>query len=145
MRPYENPKPKVRVIYGWVAVQKLIQIAGFDERLGGASRRILMIIAGYSDQRGFCFPSITMIARNLGMSRQAVTKQINNLVRYGYLVREANYTTNGRRVSNIYYLNLDMAIEYREKPTVFSKGNGTSKVPFLSLPEDPETGTPEVA
>lgn len=106
-------------IYGYVAVLKLLQIAGYDEHLKGAARRVLMIIAGYVDPEGCSFPSITKIAHRLGISRQAVIKQISILEQRGYLVRYSRTGDRGGRLTNIYELNLERAVKYQKTPEIF--------------------------
>lgn len=125
-KSYERRDSKSQPIYGFVAVMKLVQIAGFDDRLHGASRRILMILAGYCGQDGMCFPSMSNIAKHLCVSRQAVIQQVNKLIALGYVVRRANYSDAGGRVNNSYFLNIELAIEYSQAPQVFSRSNDTS-------------------
>ncbi|MCK6417389.1 MAG: helix-turn-helix domain-containing protein [Alphaproteobacteria bacterium] len=122
MRSKSSPSTKSEKVYGFLAVMKLCQIAGFDYRLGNAARRILMILQGYSGPDGRCFPSVSKIAESLGMANSAVSKQIRNLEKFEYLksTRRHNPET-GATCSNIYEFNLALAKEHYKKPEVFAK------------------------
>lgn len=112
-----NPKK----IYGYVAAIKLGQIAAYDCELGDAARRVLSIIIGHANQDGMCFPSISQIAKNYGLSRPAISKQIRILKDKRYLRAEPSYRKNGGRKQNTYFLNLEIAQEYSNFPHILSK------------------------
>lgn len=108
--------------YGFVSVIKLLQMAAYDDRLGHAARRVLMLISGHSDKYGECFPSLTQIAKRLCMSRSAVRNQVRNLEKYGYInsISRSNPET-GATQSNLYELNLALAKKYEDDTHVFCK------------------------
>lgn len=120
----ETKKP----IYGQLAVLKLCQIAAYDARLNPTAVRILNIWAGYADQKGECFPSVKRVAADMGVSRAAITKQIEILERHDYLRREKRFSSDGGRRSNIIVLNIAVAIQNHDRPNLYSKGCATSEV-----------------
>lgn len=102
-------------IYGYLAALKLGQIAAYDSSLRPAARRILSILMGYANTDGYAYPSQGTIAKDLGVSRQAVVKQIKILVEGKYISYERRYE--GKRcISNMYRLNFALAEEYRSVP-----------------------------
>ncbi len=102
-------------IHGHTAVLILMRRAGYDGRLNNAARRILMILGGHADINCTSFPSIQSIARQQGVSRQAVRKQIIVLEELGYLEIEQRYTGKGGQTSNLYILNEQMVRDYVDK------------------------------
>jgi biotin operon repressor len=102
-------------IYGYLAALKLGQIAAYDSSLKPAARRILSILMGYASTNGYAYPSHGAIAKDLGVSRQAVIKQIKTLVAGKYISCERRYQ-DGRNTSNMYRLNFALAEEYRAVP-----------------------------
>lgn len=115
-------------IYGQLAVLKLCQIAAYDARLKPTAIRILNIWAGYADQKGECFPAVKKVAADMGVSRAAITKQIEILERHGYLRREKRFSADGGRRSNIIVLNIAIAIQNYDRPNLYAKGYATPKV-----------------
>ena len=78
-----------------------------DSRLGNVALRVLCALGTYSDRNGRCWPSLVTIARRLGMSRQAVSKQIQALHKLGYLDIEAQQRPDGGKGVNAYRLLFD--------------------------------------
>lgn len=111
-------------IYGFLAMMKLGQIAAYDSHLNPAARRILSIITGHANQEEYCWPSQGQIARDLGITRQAVNKQVSILESQGYLERIARTDSeNGRTMNSVYVLNGELARKYGSEPTIFKKEN----------------------
>jgi DNA-binding Lrp family transcriptional regulator len=131
--PIEIKKPIIpNTIYGHLAILKLCQIAGYDYYLGDAAKRTLIVLAGFSGTDGMCYPSISQIAKNLGVSRAAVHRQINILVKQNYLKAEGRYCPKTkRRKTNIFIFNTDLARQYSSYPEIFCESNVTSVVTFL--------------
>lgn len=115
-------------VYGYLAINKLNQIAAYDDRLDAAARRILGILAGHAGQSGSCYPSLSQIADRLGISRPAVSKQVRALEKLDYLRREQCFSEKGGRLPNLIVLNLKKAVEHQDCPYVFSVGHVTTKV-----------------
>lgn len=85
--------------YGFVANLRALQAAGFDRALQNMTFRVFALIVTYADMDGQCFPSIAKMAKKLGITRQAVQKQVRQLAQKGYL----RITRQARR-SNIYQI-----------------------------------------
>ncbi len=115
----------MKTITGPLAALKLNQIVAYDATLDDAAKRIFSVLAGYVDKDGFCWPSVSKIANSFGVSRSAVTKQINILIEHDYVSRVSRYTENGRRKSNLYQLNYAIAKELYKKPECFCKRDVT--------------------
>lgn len=129
MYSYENEDE----LYGIGLIPKLLQIAGYDCNLNPAARRMLNIIAGYSNDKGECFPSVSKIAKALGMSRPAVNKQTKILASHGYLnIKRRYHETSGGYMSNLYKLNFELAYEFQKTPDIFCKGNVPIVVTYLA-------------
>ena len=120
-------------LYGHLAVLKLLQIAGYDATLGGAAKRVLMIIAGYSDKDGVCWPSILTISKRLQLSRAAVHKQIKVLEEHGYITVSRRFDPNTKaKRSSLIQLNLKLAQENYLDPHVFCQDHVTLVVTYLA-------------
>lgn len=81
--------------YGFVANLNALQTAGFDAQLPDRALRIFALLLSYADPNGECFPSQSKMAKKLGVSRQAVQKQVRELERKGYvkIFRQAKKTS----------------------------------------------------
>jgi predicted transcriptional regulator len=120
-------------IYGHTAILKLVQIAAYDDGLGDSAKRVLSILAGYANCKDYtAFPSVSRIAKALGLTRAAVTKQIAILERYGYLIRKPNYKSSGGRTTNIIKFNMEIVTLYGTEPDIFCKRNVTLIVMYLA-------------
>lgn len=117
------PSRKRKPLSGYLPAVKLIQIAGYDRRLGDAARRILMIYQGYAGAGGECWVSQKTVAENLNMSRQAISCQINALKKAGYLTSVPRYKEDKGQISNLTILNLKLAHQYAECPEKFSQSD----------------------
>lgn len=126
----DEPKPP----YGHLAILKLSQIVAFDCTLGDAAKRVFMIIAGYSSHNDYsCYPSASNIAKALGMTHPAVTKQINILADHQYLKKTPRFCSKTRRKeSNILTFNMDLAVKYYAQPDIFCQRNVTVVVTYLA-------------
>ncbi len=83
-----------------------------------------MIIAGYANQKEYCWPSQQKIADKLGVTSAAVNKQISILEKKGYLFRVTRFHPETRaRLSSVIILNCDVARDFCSMPEVFSAKN----------------------
>lgn len=55
---------------------------GLIADLGDSNWRTLCVIASYMDEKGIAFPTQDLIAKNLGVSRQAANKRVRKLLEY---------------------------------------------------------------
>ena len=59
--------------------------AGRDQRLHGATLRCLIVLCSYCNRAGITWVGQAKLAQDLGISRQAVTKQLKLLIQTGYV------------------------------------------------------------
>lgn len=83
------------------------------------TRLVALVIAGYADRDGVCFPAYGTVAAAAGLSRRAVICHVEALVDAGYLLRFGRTGSHGHR-SNVYRL---VAPDPVEKPPVDSGEN----------------------
>jgi len=78
-----------------------------DKRVGDAQFRTLAALGLYGDKDGWCFPKLATLGADLGKSRQAVSKDIQELARLGYVEIMAQKREDGSRTNNKYRLLFD--------------------------------------
>lgn len=121
-------------ITGPLAALKLGQIISYDCTLGDAAKKVYMALSGHVNAKGTCFPSVTKMAEKLGVSRQAVTKQITVLEAHNYINRKSRFSVNsGGRLANLYTINQDLANDFIDELDVFSKKNISTLLVYLSM------------
>lgn len=67
-----------------------------------ATKLVLILMAGYADDNGVCWPSQTCIANAAQMSRRSIIRHINALVEGGFLTKESRFDAEKGQMSNIY-------------------------------------------
>lgn len=80
---------------------------GLIADMGDSRWRTLCVIASFMDDEGRCWPSQDQIARRLGVTRQAASKRVRNLLDYRWkgqpvLVSEKTRTCDGTWNNNVY-------------------------------------------
>jgi hypothetical protein len=76
-------------------------------RLSGTRRHVLSVLAGHADDSGVCWPSMALVAREVGCSLSTARGHVADLERAGLLVRRAAWRKHGwGRTSNRYVLDL---------------------------------------
>jgi len=78
-----------------------------DKRLGSAAFRVLAALGRHGDKNGWCYPSLKLLAEDLSVTRQAISKSIQQLVVLGYVVSKEQHRTDGSRSVNLYRVILD--------------------------------------
>lgn len=63
-----------------------------------------------ADRYGKCFPSTTLIADDLGISRRTVFRALNDLETANLLHRERRRRTHGGNTSNLYCLEVNLHV-----------------------------------
>lgn len=63
---------------------------------------VYMYLKDRADKDGVCWPAISTMARDLGLSRSTVKRAIHDLEVSGYLKKEYRYRENGSHTSNWY-------------------------------------------
>lgn len=59
--------------------------AVFDQRISHAAFRVLAALMTHADEHGVCYPRQDPLAHRLGISQQAVSRSVMQLVKLGYL------------------------------------------------------------
>ena len=75
-----------------------------DEELPQRAKLVYVYLHDRMDAEKKAWPGINRIAADLSMSRSTVKRAINDLVRAGYVRKEAAHRKNQSRTSNRYYL-----------------------------------------
>jgi len=75
-----------------------------DPDLDHAAFRVLSVLCIFTDKGGECFPSLKTIAKELGISPQAVHRQIKNLERLGHIKITTRFRKDGSQTSSLYQI-----------------------------------------
>lgn len=78
-----------------------------NKELSGTDIRVYLILQGFADEKGFCFPSIAKIADIIGVSRRTVERSLNSLEKNNAIIRKKRIKNDGGYTSNAYYLKLE--------------------------------------
>jgi hypothetical protein len=93
---------------------RLPAAAVYDRQLTNRDVRVFAALAIHAARNGACFPSVGLIAHRLGVTRQAVQRQLRRLKQLGYIEVCPQTRPNGARTANLYTINyppLDGATE----------------------------------
>ncbi len=85
-----------------------------DRRLGNAAFRVLAALCSYADKDGHCFPGLGTIGGRLGITRQAVQRQVRHLKSLGYVNVEKRARPNGSGTTNCYLIVFEPPSENNE-------------------------------
>ncbi len=78
-----------------------------NKDLTGVDIKVYLAIQGFSDEDGYCFPSIAKIADICGVCRRTVERSLSHLEELKFIARQKRIKDNGGYTSNGYYLKLD--------------------------------------
>jgi DNA-binding Lrp family transcriptional regulator len=110
-----------------------------DLALSDNAYRTLSALGVFGDKAGWCWPSLSTIGKMLGKSKQAVSRDTQELVRLGYLEIYPRYNKeSGARRSNLVRIRFD----YKEAPDLADPVNYDDTPP--STPEIDTPSTPAV-
>ena len=93
-----------------------------DRRLSHANVRFLAALGVYADRNGYCFPSMTKLARQMGCTRQNVRYHIGRLEKFGYINVTRRKRANGTNEVNLYQLVYPAKGERPKSPGVANPG-----------------------
>lgn len=93
-----------------------------DLKLAPPQKLLLFALASRADQAGRCWPSVSRVCRDTGLSRRAVQIHLKHLTTRGVVVREDRH---GR--SNVYRLRFDSLCDTSSAPLV--QGNAGPRPP----------------
>jgi len=110
-----------------------------DKRLGAAAFRVLAALGRHGDKNGWCFPSLKTLADDLGVSRQAISKCLQQLAALGYVQIQAQTREDKSRTVNRYrvVLDFDSVDMLPRQPDV------DTPTPDVDTPQLPEVDTPQ--
>lgn len=95
--------------HGYLALVQLLASAAADQRLTGAQRAALCVLARYAAPDGTCCVSLSTVAAVLGVKRQAVQQALGATQRFGYLASERRHRNNGAEGAKVFTFNLGLA------------------------------------
>jgi hypothetical protein len=73
------------------------------------ARFVLVCLANFADENGYCWPSVGRVSRYCGMDERTVQRSIHHLIEMGELeVVQAGGMIDGKRVSNVYRIKLPL-------------------------------------
>ena len=96
--------------------------AVYDKRLGNAGFRVLAALCSYADKDGHCFPGLGTIGGRLGITRQAVQRQVRHLKSLGYVNVEKRARPNGSGTTNCYLIVFEPPSENNEGGNLMLQG-----------------------
>ena len=76
----------------------------YRSELSHRARAVYMYLKDRSGRKGQCWPSVTTIAAELGLSRSTVKRALDDLCRAGLITKEDRWRENGSLTSNLYRL-----------------------------------------
>ena len=79
----------------------------FAQNIPGSEKLILLSLANRSDDKGDCWPSMSTIAKDAGVSRATVLRMVSKLERRNLIFLERRLSEHGKS-SHIYTLNTTM-------------------------------------
>lgn len=79
----------------------------FAQNIPGSEKLILLSLANRSDDKGDCWPSMSTIAKDAGVSRATVLRMVVKLEQRNLVALEKRMTSHGKS-SHIYTLNIAM-------------------------------------
>lgn len=74
------------------------------DELPHRARTVYMYLHDRVGTKSDCWPAINTIASDLHLSRSTVKRALNDLVKAGFLEKEARYRENGSKTSNRFIL-----------------------------------------
>jgi predicted transcriptional regulator len=92
----------------------------FQSDLKPRARLVLNCLALHCNKEGQCFPSIKTIAKECGYSVNTVKRALDDLVKVGFITKEARFDTerkHGGQTSNLYTLNIVKPKKEESKPS----------------------------
>ena len=117
-----------------------------DRKLGNAAFKVLAALGTYGNREGHCWPSLATLAKRLGVTKQAVEKQIGPLAELGYIEIQRRTRPNGSSASNAYKLLFDgdLAAVHDQLHGAENAAQGVNVGLTGGQPDVDGTSTPEV-
>lgn len=108
---------------GWFFIDNEY-LNGYAKILGPVATSIYLSLCRHSDNNQECFPSMKLIAEELGVSKITIKRHIKKLKEYNIISIKQEKDTNGKFLNNLYILmDKDVWIKPRyQKDTTVSRG-----------------------
>ena len=75
-----------------------------DQELSHRANAVYIYLKDHANKEGTCWPGINTIAAGVSLSRSAVKRALNDLVKAGLLEKSHRWRENGSLTSNLYRL-----------------------------------------
>ncbi|MBM7562504.1 helix-turn-helix domain-containing protein [Fusibacter tunisiensis] len=93
---------------------KMIE-AVYKAHLSKRATLVIFYLINRANKDLTCFPGIKTIASDCNMSDRTVRRALDDLVKSGFVKKDARYRENGGQSSNLYTLMLEIEVEVKEK------------------------------
>jgi hypothetical protein len=104
--------------------------AAVDVDLPGNKKCLLMMMANYADENGFCYPSVSTLAQDAGVSERSVQNYLAEFAEKGIIEVHTRKTESGSTTSNLYRLMLHKAPQIvRARKARNNRGANTAPYP----------------
>lgn len=146
--PFQLPakKPKVKQ-HETLPDQRKVAVlpirAGADQRLHGGTLRCLIVLCSYCNRAGITWVGQDKLAKDLGISRQAVTKQMKLLTQTGY-VEVVSKGFRGERTNTLRVI-FDPSIKAEDAVAITSAQEDTRPPYMKHQQEEQANQTPDPA
>jgi len=95
---------------------KVCKAAGADPNISDTTYRVLGLVAAYADEDGYCWPAVATLAKERGVTRQAIQHHLRILVANGYIEKQERKRKNGGYGPNLYRIVILYADKRAQKP-----------------------------
>lgn len=105
-----------------------------DKRVSNSQIRSLLALGMYANEDGWCYPKLATLAKDIGKSKQAISKDITELCKLGYVEKTKQFREDGSQRCNLYRLIFDFGGNRSVNPPSTSEvyGGLTSEVDALT-------------
>jgi hypothetical protein len=103
-------------------------------------RFVLLALANYADQDGYCWPSYNTLAERCAISRSTAIRAVKALEEDGWIRRQARQAANGQAGTNGYFVNMERLGMVAER----DRGSSTVTLGGVTAPPPSSTATPGV-
>lgn len=116
-----------------------------EQEIGDAIQHLLLVnLANYADQNGYCFPGQELLAKRIGRSTDSVQRHLKKLEARGLISRERRSTDAGFRTSDLYKLHIDVTVGTTPTPPTKSRTKPRKPKPqTAALPKPQINETPK--
>lgn len=84
-------------------------------KLPSSQKLVLILLANYADESGYCYPGQEAMAEKTGLSSRTIRRAIQSIEDAGLVRREKRYREDGTRNSDAYFLNVQPVEKFRNE------------------------------